>query len=146
MIAHHTTRRSPSPQGRFPLRAEYRLLKYNSEKEKKEAEEWLEKHGDMLPQMSDGYRINGDPIIYTGAKPPEYIKRTQPHWDDSQTKHEIIAAIESVLVHRGFTNLQLFVMKSRCEGFNQSSIAKMLGVTRQAINDIQNNAKQRLTA
>lgn len=108
--------------------------------------EWLAANEHLLPRMSAGSRINGDPIIHTGKKPPEHIHREQlcVDYDDTEAKEERIQAIERVLVSRGFTARQLLVMRLRCE-CTQEQIARSLGVSRERVKAIQAQAKQRLT-
>lgn len=110
---------------------------------------WLDEHESELPSMRRGERIHSDPIIYLGKQPPEYLKPMQV-WPDDETplptnanKAALSNALERRLISCGLTPLQLLVLRLRCE-FTQSQIARSLNVTRQAVNDIQSKAKQRV--
>jgi DNA-binding CsgD family transcriptional regulator len=104
---------------------------------------WLNQHEHELPQMKDGCRINGDPIIYTGCKPPEHIHRQQAFIGDDGNR-EIIEAIKEILLSKGLTQLQLTVLGFLCEGRTQKEIAAGLGVSRERVKAIQNAVKKRL--
>lgn len=105
-----------------------------TKEELKEAAAWLERHESELPKMTEGERINGDPVIFTGKTPPDFARRIQPHFSDEQ--EETIEAIHRILLSIGFTPRQLIVLKLRCEGYTQGQIADGLKTNQQEISRI----------
>lgn len=113
---------------------------------------WLDKHESELPSMNSGIRIHGDPIAYMGKQPPEYLKPMQVSEKDDEPSSGPRAVgptatqlIESHLNKRGFTNKRLIVFWARCKGATQQEIAFAMGVSQQAIADIEASINQLLT-
>jgi hypothetical protein len=101
-----------------------------------EAKAWLAEHENELPQMSDGERIGGDPIICVGngndLELVDMLRRVTGRVDSSYRDDLILRGFISYYI-KNPKNKQAAVLLLTAAGISQTQIAKTLGCTQQAV-------------
>ena len=122
------------------------------EKEKEFARRWMRKHGGELPQMSDGDRVNGDPIVYSNNLfPPKLFAM----WLDAvESKHgtpvdqkravALSALAARIIAGALITPRQGLVLFLRMVGETQQDIADRMGISRITVLEYEKSAKKKL--
>ncbi len=104
------------------------------------AREWFEKHKDLLPKMTDGERVGGDPLIYADD-PPSYLEFTRVlPYDEAEmaNRHEHCcsphrAMFVSAVCRTVFTPREVTVLLLRAFGMTQEMIAEKLHLSRRQV-------------
>jgi DNA-directed RNA polymerase specialized sigma24 family protein len=117
---------------------------------------WLRKNRRKLPKMSDGRRINGDPILYAGTQPPDYfsLMQTLPDHFDGQPPEDlspeeaedspITRLMTESISKSGITPIEAWVLAFRIMGVSQQQIADSLQMPRETTRDLEISAKKKL--
>ena len=107
--------------------------------EKKEAEQWLKKHEHLLPQMSEGSRINGDPIITFDAS-NEYrlvsILRRKTRRENATFKEDLILLRLMREAEASPLKKKTWAKVFRAIGMTQKEIAKELGISQKTVSQL----------
>jgi DNA-binding CsgD family transcriptional regulator len=102
--------------------------------------DWLQAHESQLPQMTDGERINGDPIIYA-ANSPEYTRKptiapklccSAPGCAESK-KTGVDMLEEALMRSAGLTGKELAVLWLRAKGATQEQTATATGMSQATV-------------
>lgn len=125
---------------------------FQSAVERKEAEEWFKKHGDLVPDMSQGERVNGDPVLYFGELFDKklfrlWIQQLEMkegiHIDpDRQLAMSALAA--KAVMESQLTGSQAMVLFLRLAGMTQDRIATALDTSKQSVSEMERKAKVKL--
>lgn len=122
-------------------------------KEIKEANEWIKKHGRELPKTEDGERINYDPIIYFDPsevwrfnalrllRKNRELDSLLPH-NDKRLLH-VAFALKLLQVKMSLS--QVVCLYGIIQGKSQTQLAKILGISQQAVAKHQSKALKLLT-
>ena len=122
------------------------------EKEKEFARAWMRKHSAELPQMSDGDRVNGDPIVYSNNLfPPKLFAM----WLDAvESKHgtpidqkravALSALAAQIIAGAHITPRQGLVLFLRMVGETQQDIAERMGISQPTVIEHEKIARKKL--
>jgi len=106
---------------------------------------WMKDHEGELPSMNSGLRIHGDPIIYMGSQPPDYLKSMQVIEEDEKpeaaprqirSRLTVTELLRDALISAGATMAELEVCYLRAPGINFRQIAKAMNLSIGTIHNI----------
>lgn len=111
---------------------------------------WLQMHERLLPKMTDGQRINGDPIIYMGTALPDWIggirgsSRSGGRPERKAHHNPGLILFNRAVQRAQLTAIEAYVLSRRCAGARQREIAAELDVRRQYVSQVEATAKIKL--
>ena len=128
---------------------------FANEGERKQAGDWYRRHKHEIPNMEDGSRINGDPIIYLGIPEDWQLRALMP---DRFEREDDIEATErdkkntltnqlrrKAVIEADLTPMQAWVLQLRSMGLRQEEIAKILKTKQQSVDRAEKVAAYKIT-
>jgi len=113
---------------------------FASDKDRREAQKWFERHAREIPDMDEGSRINGDPIVYLGIPEEWQLRALQPHrfegeLETGKPQHNTLVdqILRKAVIGADLTPVQAWVLVLKAFGVSQKQIAATLRVTEMAV-------------